>query len=136
MQLWTICTCQYQAMHENRVKNDLILFEFPPNTILKMKTFRRKKGGNFQSIYVTLNFPTLELNFFVYRNFKWFSFVLYPIFVHTLKILSRRLHDLKKDEVKKNSTNTTQVSLRSTFNLLGLLWSMEYGRGNMRFFAI
>ena len=27
--------------------------------------------------------------------------VLYPIFVHTLKILSRRLHDLKKDEVKK-----------------------------------
>ena len=51
--------------------------------------------------------------------------VLYPIFVHTLKILSRRLHDLKKDEVKKNSTNTTQVSLRSTFNLLGLLWSMD-----------
>ena len=51
--------------------------------------------------------------------------VLYPIFVHTLKILSRRLHDLKKDEVKKNSANTTQVSLRSTLYLLRLLWSMD-----------
>ena len=51
--------------------------------------------------------------------------VLYPIFVHTLKILWRRLHDLKKDEVKKNSANTTQVSLRSTLYLLQLLWSMD-----------
>ena len=44
MQLWTICTCQYQAMHENRVKNDLILFKFPTNT----KDIQEKKGGKFQ----------------------------------------------------------------------------------------
>ena len=80
MQLWTICTCQYQGMHKSRVKNNSILFEFIENEDIQVKT--RRKFSKYSTC--RLEFPHSGIEFLCIQEFQMIFFALYPIFVYTL----------------------------------------------------